>query len=202
MKITILTLFPEIFNDFIKTSIVKRIIAKELVEIEVVNFRDFSDDKNKRVDDYQFGGGGGMIIKLQPIVAAIKKYRTKNSKVILLSPQGKQFKQKIAQSYSKQKHLILICGHYEGFDERIENYIDEQISIGDYVLTGGEIPAMVIVESTIRLLDGAISKQSLESESFSNGNLLDYPVYTKPIDFEGHKVPDVLLSGNHKKIAD
>jgi tRNA (guanine37-N1)-methyltransferase len=199
MNITILTLFPNLFNDFLSNSIVKNIISKKIVNIKIVNFRDYSKQKNKQVDDYQYGGGGGMVLMLQPIVDAIKAQRTKDTRVILLCPQGKPFKQNKAVSLSKEKDIILICGHYEGFDERILNYVDEVISIGDYILTGGEIPAMVVIESVIRLLDQAINKKSLESESFDN-NLLDYPIYTKPLNFEGHKVPDVLLSGNHKKI--
>jgi tRNA (guanine37-N1)-methyltransferase len=200
MNITILTLFPNLFNDFLSNSIVKNIISKKIVNFKIVNFRDYSTQKNKQVDDYQYGGGGGMVLMLQPIVDAIKAQRTKNTRVILLCPQGKPFKQNKAVSLSKEKDIILICGHYEGFDERILNYVDEVISIGDYILTGGEIPAMVVTEAIIRLLDQAISKKSLESESFDN-NLLDYPIYTKPLNFDGHKVPDVLVSGNHKKIA-
>jgi tRNA (guanine37-N1)-methyltransferase len=201
MNITILTLFPNLFNEFLSTSIVKNIISKKIVNIKIVNFRDYSTQKNKQVDDYQYGGGGGMVLMLQPIVDAIKAHKTHNTRVILLCPQGKPFKQNKAVSLSKEKDIILICGHYEGFDERILNYVDEVISIGDYILTGGEIPAMVVTEAIIRLLDQAISKKSLESESFDD-NLLDYPIYTKPLNFEGHKVPNVLLSGNHKKIAD
>ncbi|MDR1850859.1 MAG: tRNA (guanosine(37)-N1)-methyltransferase TrmD [Mycoplasmataceae bacterium] len=199
MKITILTLFPQLFNEFLKNSIVKNIIEKKVATIKIVNFRDYSKQKNKQVDDYQYGGGGGMVLMLQPIVGAIKANKTKNTKVILLSPQGQPFKQAKAVSLSKEKDIMLICGHYEGFDERILNYVDESISIGDYVLTGGEIPAMVISEAVVRLLENGISKKSLESESFNN-NLLDYATYTKPLNFEGHKVPEVLLSGNHKKI--
>jgi tRNA (guanine37-N1)-methyltransferase len=200
MNITILTLFPNLFNEFLSTSIVKNIINKKIAKINIVDFRNYSKQKNKQVDDYQYGGGGGMVLMLQPIIDAIKAHKTHNAKVILLCPQGKPFKQNKAVSLSKEKDIILICGHYEGFDERILNYVDEVISIGDYILTGGEIPAMVMTEAIIRLLDQAISKKSLESESFDN-NLLDYPIYTKPLNFEGHKVPNVLLSGNHKKIA-
>jgi tRNA (guanine37-N1)-methyltransferase len=187
------------FNNFLEESIIKRIIQKKLVDVQIVDFRQFSKSKTKRVDDYQFGGGPGMVIQLEPIVEAIKHYKKNNTKVILLSPQGKMFNQTYAESYVKEKNLIIIAGHYEGFDERITNYVDEIISIGDYVLTGGEIPAMVIMDSVMRLVDNAINKESLKNESFSD-NLLDYPIYTKPIEFEGQKVPDVLLSGNHKKI--
>jgi tRNA (guanine37-N1)-methyltransferase len=200
VKITILTLFPNLFENFLNESIVKRTISKKIVSINIVNFRDFSNDKkHQRVDDYQYGGGAGMIIKLQPIVDAIKKYRTKKTKVILLSPQGEKFTQKKANFLSQENDLIIICGRYEGFDERIINYVDEIISIGDYILMGGEIPAMVIIESVIRLIDNTINKKSLESETFTD-NLLDYPVYTKPIIFDGYAVPKVLLSGNHEEI--
>jgi tRNA (guanine37-N1)-methyltransferase len=199
MKITVLTLFPKLFDNFVKTSIIKKIIDKKLVSIKIVDFRKFSENKSKRVDDYQIGGGGGMVIQLQPIVDAIREYKTKNTKVILLSPQGKTYNQTIASKLSSEKDLILIAGHYEGFDERINHYVDETISIGDYILTGGEIPCMVIIESITRLLENAINKQSLESESFNN-NLLDYPIYAKPLEFEGHKVPTILTSGNHKEI--
>jgi tRNA (guanine37-N1)-methyltransferase len=201
MKITVLTLFPKLFDNFLKESIVKKIINKKIVKVEIIDFRKYSKDKNKRVDDYQFGGGPGMVIGLPSIVEAIRKHKTKDSKVILLSPQGKTYVQEQAKTYAKCKHLILIAGHYEGFDERIINYVDEIVSIGDYILTGGEIPAMVIMETIVRLLEHGITKKSLDSETFDQ-NLLDYPVYTKPIDFEGHKVPKVLLSGNHKLIEE
>jgi tRNA (guanine37-N1)-methyltransferase len=199
MRITVLTLFPKLFDNFLTESIVKRIIHKKIVKIDIVDFRKYSKDKNKRVDDYQYGGGPGMIIGLPSIVTAIKKCRTKNSKVVLLSPQGKTYTQKQAKLYAKCNHLILIAGHYEGFDERLMHYVDEVVSIGDYVLTGGEIPAMVLIETVVRLLDHGISKASLDHETFDK-HLLDYPVYTKPIDFEGYQVPKVLLSGNHKLI--
>ncbi|MDR1991760.1 MAG: tRNA (guanosine(37)-N1)-methyltransferase TrmD [Mycoplasmataceae bacterium] len=199
MRITVLTLFPKMFDNFLTQSIVKRTINNKLVKVDVVDFRKFSQDKNKRVDNYQYGGGPGMIIALPTIVEAIKKYRTPKSKVILLSPQGQTYSQAKAEALSKKQHLILIAGHYEGFDERLINYVDEVISIGDYILMGGEIPTMIIIESVIRLLYQAINKESLHCESFEN-NLLDYPVYTKPINFEGYKVPNVLLSGNHALI--
>jgi tRNA (guanine37-N1)-methyltransferase len=201
MKIVVLTLFPNLFKEFVKTSIIKKIVNKELLEIKVVDFRKFSKDKNLKVDDYQIGGGGGMVLSLQPIVDAIRKYQTQNSKVILLSPKGKTFTQSTALKLSKEQEIILIAGRYEGFDERIENYIDETISIGDYVLNGGELPSMIIIEAVARLIENAINPESLVSESFTQ-NLLDYPVYTKPLNFENHKVPEVLTSGNHKKIND
>lgn len=201
-KITILTLFPDMFENFKKFSIIKRAIANKKIKLNIVDFRQFSKDKHKKVDDYQFGGGAGMIIALPAIVTAIKKYKTKNSLVILTSPQGKPFKQSKASSLAKsKKDLIIVCGHYEGFDARILNYVDEVISIGDFILTGGEIPAMVITEAVTRLIKGVITDSSLDSESFNN-KLLDYDTYTRPVVFDGHKVPAVLLSGNHKKIED
>jgi tRNA (guanine37-N1)-methyltransferase len=199
MRITVLSLFPNIFNNFLKTSIIKRIIDTKLAEVEVINFRKFANNKHQRVDEYQYGGGAGMIIQLPPIVAAIKKYRTSASKVILLSPQGKLYHQTTAKQYAKYKHLILIAGHYEGFDERLIHYVDEVISIGDYILMGGEVACMVVIESVLRLLQGAITPSSLDSESFLY-NLLDYPVYTKPLVFDNHQVPKILLSGDHQKI--
>lgn len=201
MKISILSLFPNFFDSFINTSIIKRAIDKKIVEIEVINFRDFSIDKHKKVDDYPYGGGAGMVLCLQPIIDALKSIRTPESIVVLLTPSGKLFNQEVAQSLSNVKHLILICGHYEGFDERILNYIDYQLSIGDYILTSGETASLVIMEAIVRLIPNVINKSSLECESFNN-SLLDYPNYTKPIDFEGYLVPDVLLSGNHKKIEE
>ncbi len=200
-KITILTLFPEVFENFKKFSIIKRAIANKKLKLTVVDFRQFSTNKHKKVDDYQFGGGSGMIIALPAIVKAIRKYKTRNSLVILTSPQGKLFKQATAKKLAdNKKDLLIVCGHYEGFDARIINYVDEVISVGDYVLTGGEIPAMAITEAVTRLIKGVISGGSLDSETFDN-NLLDYDTYTRPINFEGHKVPSVLISGNHKKIA-
>ncbi|GMO15188.1 MAG: tRNA (guanosine(37)-N1)-methyltransferase TrmD [Mycoplasmoidaceae bacterium] len=199
MKITILTLFPEIFQNFLNVSIIKNIIKNKVAEIKVVNFRNYSKLKNQQVDDTPYGGGAGMVLMLQPIVDAIKANKTKKTKVILLSPQGKIFKQCTARQLSKEEDLILIAGHYEGFDERILNYVDEVISIGDYILTGGEIPAMVLVESITRLLENGINKHSLEVESFDD-NLLDFSTYTKPAKFDKYDVPPVLLSGDHKKI--
>lgn len=199
MKIDILTLFPEMYTNIFNTSIIKRAIDNNLVEINIINFRDYSKDSHNKVDDTPYGGGSGMVLRIEPIYDAINAIKTKDSKVVLLSPTGSLYKQEVALKLSRLKHLILICGHYEGFDERINNLVDYSLSIGDYILTGGEIPSMVIVDSVTRLLDGAITKESLDSESF-NDNLLDYPVYTKPREFKGMKVPDVLLSGNHQKI--
>jgi len=200
MKIDILTLFPGMFDGFLKESIVHRAIQKELVQINLINFRDFSKLSNQQVDDTPYGGGGGMVLRCEPLIDAIESVKKKNSKVILMCPQGKPFTQKKAESLKKETHIILICGHYEGFDERIRDYVDEELSIGDYVLTGGELPAMVISDSVIRLIDGVIKEESYKNESFQN-NLLDYPTYTKPYEYRGQKVPDVLISGDHAKIA-
>ncbi len=200
MKIDVLTLFPEMFNNILNESIIKRAIDKKLVEINIINFRDYSPLNNHQVDDTPYGGGAGMVLRCEPIFLALDDIKTPDSKVILLTPEGKTYNQSIAKDYSKEKHLIIICGHYEGFDERIKTLVDEEISIGDFILTGGEIPAMLIVDSVTRLIDGVITKESLESESF-NDNLLDYPTYTKPAEYRGLKVPDVLISGDHAKIA-
>ena len=199
MRIDVLTLFPDMFDGVFNESIIKRAIDDKKVEINLINFRDYTLDPHNKVDDTPYGGGAGMVLSCQPIFDCVKSIRTDDSKVIMLTPSGKVYKQKIAYDLSKEKHLILLCGHYEGFDERIKSICDMEISIGDYVLTGGEVPAMVVMDATIRLIDGVINKESLESESF-NDNKLDYPVYTKPREFRGMKVPDVLLSGHHEKI--
>lgn len=199
MKIDILTLFPEMFTGFLETSIIKRALDDKYVEINVHNFRDYSLDKHKRVDDYPYGGGAGMVLMCEPIFRAIESLKTDDTIVIMLTPSGKVFKQDIAIDLSKQKHIILLCGHYEGFDERIKTIVDMELSIGDYVLTGGEVPAMAITDAITRLIPGVITKESLDYESF-NDNLLDYPNYTRPEIFRGMKVPDVLLSGHHKNI--
>ena len=201
MKIDILTIFPLMFNDFLSTSIIKRAIDNNLVEINIINFRDYSKDPHKNVDDTPYGGGAGMVLMCQPIFDAIEDIKTSDSYVIMLTPGGITYNQSIAKDLTNHKHLIILCGHYEGFDDRIKVLIDKEISIGDYILTGGEIPAMVLTDSITRLIDGVITKESLESESFNNG-LLDYPVYTKPRDFNGYKVPEVLLNGNHKEIEE
>ena len=199
MTIDILTLFPNMFTGFLEESIIKRAIAKDKVQINVHNTRDYSTYKNGQVDDYPIGGGGGMVLMCEPIFNAIESLKKDNTRVIMMTPSGIQFKEHIAKELSNLEHIILLCGHYEGFDERIKTIVDMEISIGDYVLTGGEIPAMAITDAVVRLIPGVISEKSLESESF-NSNLLDYPNYTKPIEFRGMKVPDVLLSGHHENI--
>ena len=187
------------FEGFLHESIIKRAIEKGLVQIETHDIRAYSKDPHRRVDDYGFGGGKGMVLMPQPIFDAVEDLKKDSSKVILMTPQGKPYKQSIAYDLSKEKHLILICGHYEGFDERIRSLADLEISIGDYVLTGGELASMVITDSVVRLINGVIEKESHLQDSFNN-NLLDYPVYTRPEDFRGMKVPEVLLSGHHANI--
>ena len=201
MKITILSLFPNMFEGFLTESIIKRAIQNEKVEVKIINFRDYSVYNNKQVDDTPYGGGAGMVLMCDPIFRCIDEIRTPNSHIIILSPEGIIYNEKKARELSKYEDIILICGHYEGFDERIKTLAGEIISVGDFVLTGGEIPAMLITDSIIRLLPGAITNESLESESF-NENLLDYPVYTKPAVYRDMNVPDILLSGDHKKIDD
>lgn len=201
MTIDVLTLFPEMFTGVISSSIIKRAIDDKKVTINLHNFRDFSKDIHHKVDDTPYGGGCGMILACQPIFDCVHSLRRENSKVILLTPDGTVYNQEIAGSLSKEEHLILICGHYEGFDERIRSICDMELSIGDYVLTGGEVPAMVLIDSVTRLLDGVINKESYENDSFYQG-LLDYPQYTKPRVYNDLEVPEVLLSGNHQKIAE
>ena len=199
MRIDILTLFPKMFEGILEESNIKRAIGRKLVEIHIINFRDFSHLSNHQVDDTPYGGGSGMVLRPEPIVEALESVKTKNSKTLLMCPQGVPFKEKKAIELSHEKHLIIVCGHYEGYDERIREFVDEEISIGDYVLTGGEIPAMAIMDSIIRLLPGVIKEESYLEDSFMN-DLLDYPTYTKPADFRGLKVPEILLSGDHAKI--
>lgn len=200
MKISILTLFPEVMTPYLETSILKRAKLKGAVKIEVKQIRDFTKDKYGRVDTPPIGGGAGLIEKIQPIVDALRSVKTNDSHVIFFSPRGKTFTQQMAKDLAKKDHLILISGHYEGVDERLKNYIDEEISIGDYVLTGGELPCLVVTDAVTRLLPGVINEESLKEESF-NEPLLEYPQYTEPYDFEGHTVPDILYCGNHEAIA-
>lgn len=199
MKIDILTLFPEMFTGFLNTSIIKRAIDNELADVTLHDFREFSKDKHRHVDDYPYGGGQGMVLMCQPIIDCLQTLTTEESLVILMSPQGGTFHHKTAMQLAKEKHLIIICGHYEGFDERIRDYVDLEISIGDYVLTGGELGSMVISDAIIRLLDGAIKEDSHQDDSFSQG-LLEYPQYTRPAIYDDNAVPDVLLSGHHENI--
>ena len=199
MKIDILSIFPEMFDGFLNTSIIKRAIDGGYVDIKIHNFRDYSLDKHGKVDDYPYGGGAGMVLMCEPIYRCLDEIRTDESLVLMMSPSGRVFKQEIARDLSKKKHIILLCGHYEGFDERILNVVDMQMSIGDYVLTGGEVPSMVITDAVTRLIPGVISSDSLLSESFDDG-LLDYPNYTRPEEFRGMRVPEVLLSGHHENI--
>lgn len=199
MKITFISLFPKYYEGFIEHSIIKNAINKKIIEIEVISPRDFS--KNNMVDDYIYGGGSGMLMMIEPIVEAIRSVKTTNSHVVLVGPRGKTLNQKIVREMSTNiEHLILICGHYEGVDARIKKYIDEEISIGDYILTGGETASMIIADSIIRLLPGVIKEESHQDESFENNGLLEHDQFTKPIDFEGNKVPEVLLNGNHQEI--
>lgn len=201
LKIDILTLFPDMYNGVFNESIMKRAIDNEKVVINIHNFRDYSLDLHHKVDDTPYGGGNGMVLTCQPIFDCVKSLRNEKSKVILLTPDGVVYKQKLAYDLAKEEHLILICGHYEGFDERIRTICDLEISIGDYVLTGGEIASMVLVDSIVRLIPGVIEEGSHVNDSF-NDNLLDYPTYTKPRIYEGMEVPEVLLSGDHKKISE
>ena len=199
MKFDVLTLFPEMFETLTK-SITGKAIEKELININLINIRDFSKDKHKKVDDTPYGGGAGMVMKPDVVYDAYLSVKSENAKVIYLSPQGKTLNQNKVEELAKEKHLILLCGHYEGIDQRVlDEIVDEEISIGDYVLTGGEIPAMVLIDAVSRYIDGVINKNSIEEETFSNG-LLEYPQYTRPAIFLGKKVPDVLLSGHHKNI--
>ncbi|MBO5121335.1 MAG: tRNA (guanosine(37)-N1)-methyltransferase TrmD [Bacilli bacterium] len=201
MTIDILTLFPNMYQGIFDESIIKRAIDEKRVEINIHNFRDYTLDPHKKVDDTPYGGGAGMVLTCQPIFDCVKSLRREDSIVILMTPDGEVYKQKRAYELSKCGHLILICGHYEGFDERIRSICDMEISIGDYVLTGGELASMVLVDSIVRLMPGVIEEDSHVNDSFNN-NLLDYPTYTKPRVYEGMEVPEVLLSGDHKKIEE
>ena len=200
MKFDVLTLFPEMFEPM-KHSVIGRAVEKGLLEINLVNIRDFSKDKHKKVDDTVYGGGAGMLIKPDVVYDCFKSVKSEKAKVIYLSPQGKKLCQSKVEELAKSEHLILLCGHYEGIDQRvIDKIVDEEISIGDYVLTGGEIPAMVLIDSVSRYVDGVITGESTSEESFSSEGLLEYPQYTRPEEFEGIKVPDVLQSGHHENI--
>lgn len=201
MRITVLTLFPEMFESVLKTSIVGRAAANGIVDVDFVQIRDFAHDRYRHVDDTPFGGGAGMVMKCQPVLDALDSVRTPSSHTVIMSPAGTRFSQKKAHEFAKMDHLILLCGHYEGLDARIVSHVDEEISIGDYVLTGGELASMVIIDAVTRLLKGAIREDSAAEESHENG-LLEYPQYTQPADYKGDRVPAVLLSGNHAKIRE
>lgn len=200
MKFDVLTLFPEMFEP-IKQSILGRAIEKEQIHINITNMRDFSKNKHKKVDDTPYGGGAGMVIMPDIVYDAYQSVKTEKAKVIYMSPQGKTLNQKKVEELSKEEHLVILCGHYEGIDQRVlDTIVEEEISIGDYVLTGGELPAMVLIDSVSRYVEGVLKPDSIQEESFSNG-LLEYPQYTRPEVFEGQKVPEILLSGHHEKIA-
>ena len=199
MKFDVLTLFPEMFEP-IKQSIIGRATEKSIIDINLVNIRDFSKNKHKKVDDTPYGGGAGMLIQPDVVYDCYNSVKSEKAKVVYLSPQGKTLNQSKVEELAKEEHIILLCGHYEGIDQRvIDKIVDEEISIGDYVLTGGELPAMVLIDSVSRYIDGVLAKESTNDESFSNG-LLEYPQYTRPEIFEGMEVPEVLKSGHHKNI--
>ena len=201
MLIDVLTIFPEVFlNGTLDFSTIKRAREKGAADFNVTNIRDYAKDRHRTTDDAPFGGGEGMVMKIEPVYGAIEAVRTSDSRVILLSASGKKLTQQKLEEFAKLKHMIFVCGRYEGFDERVLNYVDEEISIGDYVLSGGEFAAMVIIEGIIRLLPGVLgNEESKKNESFTTG-ILDYPQFTRPREFKGLKVPDVLFSGNHEKI--
>lgn len=206
MKIDVLTLFPRMFQGPLNESIIGKAIEKDLLQVNVMNFRDYTDNKHQNVDDYPYGGGAGMLLKAQPIFAAMDAINEKTSntkkRVILLDPAGVPFTQSVAEELAEEEHLVFICGHYEGYDERIRTLITDEISLGDYVLTGGELGAMVIIDATVRLLPEVLGNdQSAKTDSHSTG-LLEHPQYTRPAEYRGMKVPDVLISGNHKKIKE
>lgn len=201
MKFDVLTLFPEMFAS-LEQSIIGRAVEKEQITINLVNIRDFSTNKHKKVDDTPYGGGAGMVMMPDVVYRAYQSVQSNKAKVIYLSPQGKTLNQKKVEELSKEEHLILLCGHYEGIDQRVlDKIVDEEISIGDYILTGGELPAMVLIDSVSRYVEGVLKEDSIKEETFSNG-LLEYPQYTRPESFEGETVPEVLLSGNHQKIEE
>lgn len=206
MRIDVLTLFPRMFEGPLTESILGKAIEKNLLDVHVSNFRDFSTNKHQQVDDYPYGGGAGMLLKVQPIHDALKSIQAEsgemNQRVILLDPAGKSFNQKMAEDFSKEEHLVFICGHYEGYDERIRSLVTDEVSLGDYVLTGGELGAMTMIDATVRLLPEVLGNdESAKGDSHSTG-LLEHPQYTRPADYEGMEVPHVLTNGNHKLIAE
>jgi tRNA (guanine37-N1)-methyltransferase len=201
ITIKIMTVFPEFYNEFLKSSIIGRAISRELVQFKIINIRDYSLDKNHRVDDHPIGGGAGLVMRMEPLMDCLRANTTKYSYKILMGPKGKRFTQSDARYLSKRSDIVLICGHYEGVDSRFEDYVDAQYSIGDFILTGGEIPAMAMADSIVRLLPGAIADDSTKEESFNDG-LLEYPQYTYPKEYEGKKIPDILFCGNHQVVED
>ncbi len=199
MRITILTMFPEIFSGFLQGPVIQRAMNSGAAEIELIDIKDYADGSYRHIDDSPYGGGAGMVMKCGPVISSLQAVRGTDSHSILFSPRGKPYKQEDARRFSKEEHLIMLCGHYEGMDERISRWFDEEVSMGDYIMTGGEVCAMAVTDSVVRLLKGVLRNESTEEESFEAG-LLEYPQYTKPRVFEGDPVPDVLLSGDHEKI--
>ncbi|UBX97647.1 tRNA (guanosine(37)-N1)-methyltransferase TrmD [Mycoplasmopsis synoviae] len=202
MKINFLTLFPRYFEPLINESIIKKAVDKKILEFNVVDFRDFTKSKHRKVDDEIYGGGHGLLLQVEPIDLALDSLENRGGYKILVTPQGKIFDQKMANKLAKYDQITLISGRYEGFDERVTYLVDEEISIGDYVLTGGDLPAMVIADSICRIVPGVIKKESVENDSFQNEGLLDYPQYTRPREYKNMKVPEVLFNGNHKEISE
>ena len=199
MKIKILTLFPEVYEGYLNSSIISRIISKGFLDVEIINIRDYANDKHNHVDDTPYGGGAGMLMKVDVLHRALMAHKSDDSHVLLTSPKAYPLKQEDLIRLSKYEELLIVCGHYEGIDYRFEKYVDEKISIGDYILTGGELPSLVLIDGIARLLDEAISHESLKEESYNN-NLLEYPQYTRPVNYDGDKVPDVLQNGDHQNI--
>lgn len=200
MKIDVVTIFPNLIDSYVGESIIKRAMSDGKIEINVINLRHYTDLKHHQVDDTVYGGGAGMLLMFPPFHRVLKERMKENTKVILPSPKGKKLTQEKLKELASEEHLIVLCGHYEGIDARIEHFVDEEISVGDYILTGGELPALILIDGLTRLTEGVLSEKSHEEESFTEG-LLEYPQYTKPQEYEGFKVPEVLVSGNHEKIA-
>ena len=199
MIIKILTIAPEEFESFVKTPLIRRSIESSLLKLEIIDMRDYVKGSFRKIDDSPYGGGAGMILRCEPVINALNANKTDKSHVVIMDPIGNKFDQNKAHEFSEKEELIIICGHFEGFDARIYDYADEIISIGDYILRGGELPSMIVCEAAMRLVEGSMKKESVNEESFENG-ILEYPRYTRPSEFEGKKVPEVLLSGNEKKI--
>jgi len=200
VRIDIITIFPDMVRSALNESIMRRALGLGLAEVNVIDLRDYSLSKHKKVDDTPYGGGAGMLLQFPPLYEALKALKQPYSKVVITSPRGMTFNQKMAESFSTLEHIIILAGHYEGFDERIYDYVDYEVSVGDYVLTGGELPALLMTDAIVRLLDDVIKKESHENDSFSNG-LLEHPHYTKPATYEGHEVPEVLRNGHHQEIS-